>query len=158
MPALCWFDRNALDELHAAARHWPLRETGGALLGWREEDQYVVSRVLGPGPDAKHGFGSFEPDGRWQSEQGAETYRESGRTIAYLGDWHTHPRGAPVPSQQDRKTAKMIAEDPDFRSLEPLYAIVGKRGRPWARKWKLVVYRQIDGELVEIELCVKDAD
>jgi integrative and conjugative element protein (TIGR02256 family) len=131
-----------------------VRETGGALLGWSEHDDVVVARVLGPGPAAKHGLRSFAPDGDWQVREGARIYAESGRTIAYLGDWHTHPRGSPTPSGQDRATAKLIADDTDFRAPSPLYAIAG---HPWTeairrRPWRLVVYRLIEGRLVALTL------
>ncbi len=65
MPSRCWFDRRALNDLQVEARHWLIRETGGALLGWRDGSGVVVAHVLGPGPEAKHGFSSFEPDAEW---------------------------------------------------------------------------------------------
>lgn len=123
----CWFEHAALSELLDEARRWWARETGGALLGWREGTDVVVQRVLGPGPKAKHGFSHFEPDHEWQAQEGAKVYKESGRTIAFLGDWHTHPRGSAIPSPQDRKTMATIAEDKDFRAPHPLSAIVGRR-------------------------------
>lgn len=143
MPDRCWCDRRALDALVAEARRWPVRETGGALLGWREEGHVVIAMILGPGPNAKHGFSSFEPDGPWQVEEGKRIYYESGRTISYIGEWHTHPRGGLRPSRQDRKTARQIANDPDFRTPHLLYAIAGKR-RLRGRGWKLVVYEWHD--------------
>ncbi|MDX6587277.1 MAG: hypothetical protein QOI31_1750 [Solirubrobacterales bacterium] len=128
MRARCWIDERALVHLWTDARRFRLRETGGALLGWRDGADAVIAHVLGPGPDAKHGFRSFEPDGPWQVEQGRLIYEESGRTVAYIGDWHTHPFAAPIPSQQDRRAAGLIAADEDFRAPEPLSAIVGA---PW---------------------------
>lgn len=123
MPVRCWIYENALEELVAEARGWRLRETGGALLGWRDGMDYVVSRALGPGPGAKHRFSSFEPDAEWQGQQGRRIYARSGRTIAYLGDWHSHPRGGATPSRQDIDTMNDIACDPDFRAPAPLSAI-----------------------------------
>jgi integrative and conjugative element protein (TIGR02256 family) len=126
----------------AEARRWRVRETGGALLGWRDAEQTVVMRVLGPGPAARHGRSSFEPDTEWQLEQGRRIYAESERTIAFLGDWHTHPFGAPKPSSQDKLTARLMAEDPAFRTPVPLYAIAGRTtGRTvLGRLWRLVIY------------------
>lgn len=122
----CWIDRKVIDELHAEARRWVLRETGGALLGWHDETDVVVQMVLGPGPRAKHGFSHFEPDAQWQGNRGREIYTESGRTIAYVGDWHTHARGLPIPSRQDKRTMATIADDNDFRAPNPLSAILGR--------------------------------
>lgn len=122
----CWFERDALNELLAEARRWRLRETGGALLGWRSDTEVVVRHVLGPGPNAEHGFSHFEPDAAWQGARGRQIYAESGRTIAYVGDWHTHPRGRPTPSRQDRKVMRAIAADTGFRAPNPLSVIVGR--------------------------------
>jgi integrative and conjugative element protein (TIGR02256 family) len=156
VPSSCWCDSSALDELLREARRWPLRETGGALLGWRGDGEAVIASVLGPGPSARHGLRSFEPDAEWQNEQGRRHYRESGRTIAYLGDWHSHPHGGATPSDQDRETAEMIATDPAFRTPQPLYAIASK---PWRalrlRAWQLTVYEWTGEQFVplDVEAC-----
>src|SRR5680860_325725 len=132
MLSRCWIDETALSDLLAEARRWRLRETGGALLGWRDGADVAVACVLGPGPDARHRLRSFEPDGPWQVAQGRRIYAATDRTVAYLGDWHTHPFGWPTPSRQDETAARQIAEDADFRTAEPLSGIVGRapRGRP----------------------------
>lgn len=161
MPACCWFDRRAHRKLTGEARHWKLRETGGALLGWREDDQTVVAHVLGPGPNAVHRQHSFEPDGPWQQRQGAHIYRDSGRMVTFLGDWHTHPFGAPMPSSQDSKTATMLADDPRFRTPVPLYAILGRTTWPRARRQrrcKLVVYELRERKLEPIEVHLTDVE
>jgi integrative and conjugative element protein (TIGR02256 family) len=149
----CWVRPEALETLLAEARRWPLRETGGALLGWRDANSAVITHVLGPGPHAKHGWSHFEPDGAWQQREGERVYLESGRTVAYLGDWHTHPHGQPHPSQQDRETAELIAEDQRFRAPQPLYAIAGK---PWYRlrtsEWELRMMEWRDGALQNMRL------
>lgn len=130
---------------------WWLRETGGALLGWRDGPDAVVARGLGPGPRAQHGFRSFEPDAAWQVEQGRRIYRESNRTIAYIGDWHSHPIGALVPSAQDREAVETIATDPGFRAPQPLSAVVAGRlaGR---RQFRLTVYLWRGQQFDEMEI------
>lgn len=155
----CWIDRDALDDLHTEARRWRLRETGGALLGWHNESEVVVRQILGPGPRAKHGFSHFEPDAKWQGARGREIYAASRRTIAYVGDWHTHPRGAPVPSRQDRKTMAAIASDEDFRAPHPLSVILGcpLRRAVRHRPRELVVYVWDGTRLVPIEVLMFDA-
>lgn len=154
MPDRCWCDRRALDELYAEACRWSIRETGGALLGWRQEGHAVIAVTLGPGPNAKHGLSSFEPDAAWQLEEGKRIYVESGRTISYVGEWHTHPRGAPRPSRQDRKTAEQLATDPGFRAPHLLYAIAGKRPLRGGG-WRLDIYQWL-GELTRVEVELFD--
>lgn len=125
----CWIAGQALADLLTEAKQWQLRETGGALLGWRDGRNAVVAQILGPGPNAKHGFFSFEPDFEWQVEQGRRIYKSSNRCIAYIGDWHTHPFASPSPSWTDRKAAKQISEDSGFRAPEPLSLIIGRSWR-----------------------------
>jgi integrative and conjugative element protein (TIGR02256 family) len=159
MPATCWIRREAYESLVSEARRWPLRETGGALLGYREAEVALVERVLGPGPDAVHGYRHFEPDGRWQQREGERIYADSGRTVAYLGEWHTHPHGGPYPSRQDRETAKMIAGESSFRAPRPLYAIASKR---WfalrGRSWSLRMMEFDRGELTEMQVQILDPE
>jgi integrative and conjugative element protein (TIGR02256 family) len=155
MPPTCWIRRKAYESLISEARRWPMRETGGALLGYREGEAALVEWVLGPGPKASHGYSHFEPDAAWQQSEGERIYAASGRTIAYLGDWHTHPHGGPYPSRQDRETAKLIATDEGFRAPRPLYAIASKR---WyelrERRWGLRMMEWQRGELIETAISL----
>ncbi len=136
MSPRCWIDERALGDLVAEARRWRIRETGGALIGWRDGPDAVVATVLGPGPKARHRLRSFEPDGPWQVEQGRRIYEATERKVAYVGEWHTHPFGFPTPSGQDRAAARLIADDPGFRAPEPLSAIAARSARSG---WRLVV-------------------
>ena len=147
----CWFDHNALNELLDEAQRYRLRETGGALLGWHDDEDVVVTRILGPGPNARHGFSHFEPDHAWQGREGRRIYDESGRTIAYVGDWHTHPRGSPRPSPQDKKTMASIAKDPDFRTPNPLSLIVSRPARR-NRSFRLYVWNGNALEAITIDV------
>ncbi len=148
----CWFDYGALTELFNEARRWRLRETGGALLGWRDGGDVVVRRILGPGPHARHGFSHFEPDHNWQGEEGRRIYEESKRTVAYVGDWHTHPRGAPRPSAQDRKTMAAIANDKDFRSPQPLSLILGRSRFRRRRELHVYIWNGTTLEPIKVEI------
>lgn len=155
MQGICWIRSRALESLLNEARAWPLRETGGALLGHREGSLSVIEQVLGPGPDAGHGLSHFEPDAAWQLVEGERIYMESGRTVAYLGDWHTHPHGGPNPSQQDRQTARMIATTRGFRAPRPLYAIASKRWHQLRRpNWRLRMMEYHQGKLTAVDLVI----
>lgn len=144
----CWIDETALGDLLAEAGRWRLRETGGALLGWRDGADVAIACVLGPGPGAKHRLRSFEPDGPWQVAQGRQIYTATNQMVAYLGDWHTHPFGRPTPSRQDETAARQIATDANFRAPEPLSGIVGRAARGHTR----LVIHAWDGEaLVPLE-------
>lgn len=107
--------------------------------------------------EARHGLRSFEPDVRWQQREGERIYRESGRRVAYIGDWHTHPFAAPTPSAQDRGAARLIAGEASFRSPTPLSAIVGSRWRDQIRgtgpELAVFVWRSKEFAQMSITLC-----
>lgn len=135
--------------LAEAARMAPL-ETGGMLLGYRVGDEVVVQAITGPGPDAKHHRARFEPDAAWQQQELERVYAESGRITTYLGDWHTHPAGVPVPSRRDRKTARKVAREKSARAPRPLTAILGGEMRS-AAGLRLYEYRGRDFVEVSVE-------
>jgi len=128
---LVWLPRDLLRELCTQAERERPSETGGMLLGWRVGDEIAIVSAIAAGPGAKHTRESFEADGPWQQEQLAAAYEESGRTVTYLGDWHSHPRGPARPSARDRQTAALVAGCADARAPEPLTVILHRRSRRW---------------------------
>ncbi len=113
-----------------AERSRPL-ETGGMLVGWRVGTEIVVTGVIAAGPHARHERNSFEADGAWQQQQLEDTYRKSGRTVTFLGDWHSHPRGQPRPSPRDRETAALVARSEGARAPQPITLILARRAGAW---------------------------
>jgi integrative and conjugative element protein (TIGR02256 family) len=112
------------------ARPW---EVGGWLLGWWADSRSSLF-VTHATPPASRGT----PFGVTISGKGHRPYFDaaweaSGGTVTFLGDWHTHPGGPPLPSGRDRLAAQSLAEDVDFQTPEPLIAIVGTARWPWAR-------------------------
>lgn len=113
-------------------------ETGGVLVGYLAQNDVVVSKVVGPGPDAVHDLCKFIPDYSFHENQIAKLYSESGRRYIYLGDWHTHPRQQfPEMSQKDISTLKRIARHKPARITSPIMLIMS--GDPNA--WSLVTWR-----------------
>jgi integrative and conjugative element protein (TIGR02256 family) len=95
-----------------------------------------VTELVGAGPAAVRESRRFQPDGAWQKRRIAELYERSGRTLAYLGDWHSHPLAGP-PSGLDRATARRISSAPNARCEHPvmLVAVCDE----W--EWELRAYR-----------------
>jgi len=116
-----------------AERAFP-SETGGVLLGYRdsEDDNRIqVMFAVGPGPLAVHEPVRFQPDGKWQEEEIARLYRDSGRIATYLGDWHSHPQGSTRTSKLDRSTARRIARHRPARAPRPLLLILAGAPGTW---------------------------
>jgi integrative and conjugative element protein (TIGR02256 family) len=106
-----------------ADRYFPL-ETGGALMGYRMENEVFVTKVISAGPHAMRNSHSFEPDYAWQNDRIAEHYEQSGRRETYLGDWHSHPAAASGKlSHHDRAVIRKIIRTPSARAPAPLMII-----------------------------------
>lgn len=132
--------QGVLDEMEAEARRRFPKESGGVLLGYRYPSRRTPIRVIcqiGPGPKARHRRSRFEPDGAWQAEEIARAYEQSGRTLDYLGDWHSHPEGGGRPSGLDRSTARAIADCKAARASHPLFLIL----HGGQAKWSIAPYR-----------------
>lgn len=115
---------SALALMAKEAARYPGSETGGMLLGYWQGEDAVVACASGPGPAAERGRTWFHPDQEWQTQYLAQVYADTGRTITYLGDWHTHPGGIAKPSRRDRRTMRAVRREPAARQPRPLMAIV----------------------------------
>jgi integrative and conjugative element protein (TIGR02256 family) len=129
---LLWLPRSAVEQMREQADARAPLEHGGMLLGWESDGQLVVSRLVGAGPHAKASRNSFAADGAWQQVQLERIYAASGRTVTYLGDWHSHPHGSRRPSKRDRETAAGIARHRGSRASEPVTLIFHRGVRGWA--------------------------
>jgi integrative and conjugative element protein (TIGR02256 family) len=95
-------------------------ETGGVLFGYHTDDNdLVITQATGPGPRARHGWRSFEPDTRYCQERLEAVFQESEGAISYVGEWHTHPHGGLRPSRLDFESMMELARDPDVRLRQP---------------------------------------
>jgi integrative and conjugative element protein (TIGR02256 family) len=153
--ARLWLAREALDAMVAEARRTEPLETGGVLLGWHGDDdeEIAVAKVLGPGSRAVHRRSRFSPDTGWQRREIARVYEQSGRTVSYLGDWHSHPGGGETPSRRDQRTARRIARARSARVMRPVMLILPGAGE----RWRAVPYHYLDGRLERMQLCATAA-
>jgi integrative and conjugative element protein (TIGR02256 family) len=128
-----WLLGSSVEAMLSEARRRAPLESGGVLLGWHDGhgEELAVVRVLGPGPRAVHKRTRFSPDDDWQREQIALAYEESGRTVSYLGDWHSHPGGSDIPSRRDERTARRIARSRSARARHPVMLILSGAAEVW---------------------------
>lgn len=121
-------DRHARSAIEAAGVQRRLLETGGALFGWRQDDDIVIACASGPGPGAKHRPRSFQPGPRVTASAMNAVRLSSGGRYGFLGSWHTHPLAAPIPSAVDTGTARGMADQEDLLLPEPLLLILSTTG------------------------------
>ena len=120
-----WLDVEARGQIEREARRYRLRETGGPLFGFDDEDtdQLVIVGAGGPGPRATHRRRVFIPDRAAVDRAIARVHEASDGRYAFLGSWHTHPLGRPAPSATDIATAREVAADPETDLPRPLVLI-----------------------------------
>ncbi len=101
-------------------------ETGDLLSGYYSQDNsdVIVTRIVGPGPNATHEEFNFHPDEDFQKERMANIYDENSENAFYLGDWHTHPSGLGRLSRKDKRALKNIARFPENYVKNPVMAIM----------------------------------
>lgn len=126
---LLWVHEQVLDDLeHLPGRPW---EIAGWLLGyWRADGRTVV--VTHATPPGRRGtpFGITVNAERHRPLFDAAWDASAGQ-VTFLGDWHTHPGGAPLPSARDRQALTQLVEEPDYQTETPLIAIVANPRWPW---------------------------
>jgi len=120
-----WLDATARAQIEREARRFRLRETGGPLFGFEDEDmdELVIVGAGGPGPQAKHRRRLFVPDREAVDRAIARVHNASEGRYAFLGSWHTHPLGQPLPSPTDIATARDVAADDCADLPRPLVLI-----------------------------------
>jgi len=130
--SIAWVASPALDAIHKLAlKKFPL-ETGGLLMGYiAANGDYVISHVIGPGPDAIHLERSFIPDDKYQQTKLEDLFLSSNGKITYLGDWHTHPNGLPFLSRTDKETLRRIALTPTSGIAHPLMCVLSISKADW---------------------------
>lgn len=137
-----------------ARAHYP-KEVGTSLVGSYTEDGWRAT-VLHTSPlpaDSTAGRLWFKRGIRGLKQYFSGLFAKSSGTTHYVGEWHSHPDGAPVPSREDDENMSAIVNDPDARCPECILVIVGYR-RTRAR---IAVYiystvrGRVDLNLVSIE-------
>ena len=109
-------------------------ETGGILVGTYSDDGVSarVSQVLGPPAGSEATSTRFV-----RSETGlAELLKQLWAVQQhYLGEWHSHPEGAGVPSAQDKRQMVAISRDSAYSCPNPILIVVGRAATLQAGVW-----------------------
>lgn len=120
-------DARARALIEAETAVHPRRETGGALFGFRDGDDVVVSCAYGPGPRARHRRANFEPHPETTAALMKAVREESEARYRYLGSWHSHPGGMARPSGRDIATTEEVANEPGVLLPDPVMMIQASR-------------------------------
>jgi integrative and conjugative element protein (TIGR02256 family) len=118
--------------LQVLARHRQLHhgapESGGILLGFRRGLHLHVTEATAPLASDKASRTRFFRSAAPHQRTAFARWRESGGTMDYLGEWHTHPECSPSPSMIDTRGWERISST---RKAPMLFVIAGTQDRLW---------------------------
>ena len=104
-------------------------EAGGILLGFYRGPHVQIMHCTSPLPGDRRLWNLFDRSDPGHQSEAAKRWCGSGRTMNYVGEWHTHPAAVPTPSFIDRRTWRKIARR---HTVGPLvFAIRGTSGWWW---------------------------
>lgn len=127
--------------------HYP-KEFGGLLIGYYSEDFktcFIEGTLLPIKFNSSRYF--FERGKEGLKQKLIELYEATPRMI-YVGEWHTHPDGIPMPSNTDLKAMTEIAENDEVNIENPILVILAlspsemRVGAFLYSKNKLIKYEQ----------------
>jgi [CysO sulfur-carrier protein]-S-L-cysteine hydrolase len=104
-----------LEHLTRALRRAGRREIGGVLMGEHvADDVFRVVEITAQQQAGTHSCFVRQPGEHREALDAffARTGHDYTR-YNWLGEWHSHPSFAPIPSGKDRDTMQSIVEDPD---------------------------------------------
>ena len=104
------------------------KETGGILVGRYENDGNVavVTAATERPADSSSGRAWFQ---RGISGLTAKLRARWAHGEYYLGEWHSHPGGAPDPSNNDIREMRLISIDASYRCPKLIMVIAGTFGQ-----------------------------
>lgn len=129
------------------------KETGGILIGRYEGDGNVavVTAATERPADSNAGRAWFQ---RGISGLTAKLRARWVHGEYYLGEWHSHPGGAPDPSNNDIREMRSIAIDTSYRCPKPIMVIAGTSGQ----SMRISVSVLENGRLIRLKPVVSPRD
>lgn len=109
-------------------RHQRDPESGGILLGYRRGPHLHVAEATAPSDSDKASRTRFFRSAAPHQQAAVARWRQSGGTMDYLGEWHTHPEHSPSPSTMDTGGWWRICNK---RKTPMLFVIAGTQDRLW---------------------------
>jgi integrative and conjugative element protein (TIGR02256 family) len=102
-------------------------ETGGLVFGERSDLLKIVwvDEVSGPPPDSSHSASGFTCGLQGTVELASEKAERTAELIRFLGMWHTHPGGIPLPSSTDLRGIEHLVQATRTPRGKSLMLIVG---------------------------------
>ena len=116
-----------LGELLSISREHAPREVGSSLVGSYSKDGFRAS-VLGSAPlpsDSRGRRFTFSRGVRGLRRFFLDLFTRTRGRRHYVGEWHSHPGGPPMPSRMDDRNQTAIARDKKTNCPECILLIIG---------------------------------
>lgn len=106
-------------------------ETGGLLFGQRNDLLKIIwiDEASGPPPDSSFSRTGFICGTEGTKDLASEKTKRTNGLLGFLGMWHTHPGGIPVPSDTDIRGIEQLVESTRTNRGKSLMLIIGGRSR-----------------------------
>jgi integrative and conjugative element protein (TIGR02256 family) len=146
-------DGDCLGQITDYARNALPNETGAVLIGSYSDDGYTA-RIEDTGPlppDSKGMPCSFQRGVSGLKGFLSKIFSHSSGKRHYIGEWHSHPGGAPSPSNTDDITLHAICKDVKSDCPETILLLISifpHRGP----RFGVLVYSRHNGKLVLDEI------
>ena len=121
------FSQKVIETFKRYKREYTYRvEAGGILVGRSEGKVITVEDITEPFEDDKRGRYTFRRASKGHQEYMDEIWSSSGKTLTYLGEWHTHDQQKIFPSPVDYGNwKKIMARHHNSEAL--VFIILGRR-------------------------------
>lgn len=120
------------EPLQVMDAHWQnspeIPESGGILMGYRRGEHLHVTFATPPQATDTRKRYRFHRSSQPHQMMALARWEESGGTVDYLGEWHTHPQAEPTPSMLDYGEWRKIYRG---KALPMLFAVMGWDGDLW---------------------------
>ena len=115
--------RSVLDELYTYEQRRNRNESGGILLGLIFKDYDEVLALGAPSGNDRARLFSFIRRKKPAQQKINRAWNHSGGYAIYLGEWHTHPRSDPAPSEQDERMIENALQK-TLMEIDYLYLVI----------------------------------
>ena len=123
------YDSALMEKLKQARIAALPNETGGSIIGFIDlkARTIVIVDVLPTPSDSQCSPSHFIRGEDGQEEALNEVHSRTASIVAYLGEWHSHPEGAPAhPSEDDEKLLNTLQNKMGVEGLPALMVIVAR--------------------------------
>ncbi|OGU59805.1 MAG: hypothetical protein A2X64_05720 [Ignavibacteria bacterium GWF2_33_9] len=141
-------EQNCVDYIISLAQGNNPNEIGSSLLGSYKQDGFTAI-IKGVSPIPKDSVFTrffFKRGASGLKEYYKKLYNDTEGTIHYIGEWHSHPYGEPIPSGKDDKTLFGVCNNFKINCPECISLIIGNDliDKP---KLGLYVYSRVNGRI-----------